>query len=153
ATLIILAVCAGAILSVSMLAPKEGKNGDKRTLARSKGDSKAPLWITEYFDYQCPACRGAHDVLDKYFQKYPGQIYLQVKFYPLPAHKYGLKTALYAECAARQKKFWKFHDLLFNNQQSWAALPDAEPVFKDYAKLAGMDLKKCDACVKDPETE
>ena len=152
-TVAVLFVCVAPILALKIFALKESKGLDKRTLARSKGDSHAPVWITEYFDYQCPACRTAHDTLDKYFQKYPKQLYLQVRFFPLPAHKYGLKTALYAECAARQNKFWKFHDLVFENQTSWSALPDAEPVFKDYARLAGMDLKKCEACLKDPETE
>jgi protein-disulfide isomerase len=152
-TLTLIFVCAGTVFLVRLLVPKESWNTDRRTLARSKGEPHAALWITEYFDYQCPACRTAHDLLDRYIQKYPGRIYLQLKFYPLVAHKYGLKTALYAECAARQNKFWKFHDLLFENQQKWQVLPDAEPVFRDYAKAAALDMRKCDACLKNPETQ
>ena len=153
ATLIVLLVCAGAVFLVKFLAPKESRGADYRTLARSKGNPSADLWITEYFDYQCPACKTAHGLLDQYFQKYPGRIYLQVKFYPLFQHKYGLKTALYAECAARQNKFWKFHDLLFENQKKWEELGDAEPTFQGYVKEAGLNQRKCDACLNNPETQ
>ena len=152
-SILILLICGGAILTVKFLKPKEFRSGDRRTLTRSKGDPHAPLWITEYFDYQCPACGNAHGLLEKYFEKYPGKIYLQMKFYPLPQHKFGPKAALYAECAARQDKFWKFHDLLFDNQKIWSVLPDAEPSFRSYGQQSGLDMNKCDACLTDPETE
>ncbi len=104
-------------------------------------------------DYQCPSCRQAFKVLDAYLKEYPSNIYLQVRFHPLKQHPYGLESALYAECATRQNKFWEFHRLLFENQEDWKESSAVIEKFHDYAKQAGLDLKKLDACVADPLTK
>ena len=92
-------------------------------------------------------------MLDAFFKEYPSKLYLQVKFHPLKQHPHGLESALYAECATRQNKFWKFHHLLFENQSEWKENPDTAGTFHSYARQAGMDLKKLDACLANPLTE
>ncbi len=101
-------------------------------------------------DYQCPACRNAFYVVDTYLKEYPSKIYFQVRFHPLKQHSHGMQSAIYAECATRQKKFWPFHRLLFENQKDWENLALADDKFHEYAKQAGMDLAILDACLQDP---
>ena len=104
-------------------------------------------------DYQCPSCRLAAKMLDNYCKEYPSKLYLQVRFHPLKQHPHGLESALYAECATRQNKFWVFHRLLFENQSEWEKNPDTAGTFHGYAQQAGMDLKKLDACLENPLTK
>ena len=153
-TLLVLALCVGGVLSFRALKPDPEMLLKKRIAERSKGDAKASLWITEYFDYQCPPCGTAHKVLSDAVLKYPGKIYLQVRYYPLPAHQNALSAAVHSECASRQSgKFWAFHDQLFTHQGQWATDPYAELQFLKFAEEAKIDLPSWDACTKDPATE
>ncbi len=126
---------------------------DSRILNRSRGNPAAPIWAVEYMDYQCPSCRIAFKILDAYMKENPSKLYLQVRFHPLKQHPHGLETAIYAECATRQNKFWEFHRLLFENQSVWKDMNYATGVFHDYAHQAGMDLKKLDSCLTNPMTK
>jgi protein-disulfide isomerase len=150
----IAALCAGAVLLTRLFAPNSEEVMKKRIAERSLGSDKAPVWVTEYIDYQCPPCAAGAKLLKKAMEEHPGQIYLQARYFPLPAHKNALKAAVYAECASRQKgKFWAFHEKVFENQKEWAQDPYAQIRFAAYAETAGLDLKKLDACSHDPEIE
>ena len=147
-------LCVGTIHGArSFFGPHGRVTLDPRILNRSKGDPAASVWIVEYMDYQCPSCRLASKILDAYFKEYPSKLYLQVRFHPLKNHPHGLESALYAECAMRQKKFWEFHHLLFENQSEWRERSDVVEKFHDYAVQAGLDLKKLNACVANPLTK
>lgn len=132
--------------------PKGKVTFDKRILNRSKGNPNAPVWIVEYMDYQCPSCRSAFYMIDAYLKEYPSQIYFQVRFHPLKQHPHGLESAIYSECATRQKRFWEFHRLLFENQKEWQDLILTEDKFHAYAQRAGLNLQVLDACLADPLT-
>jgi protein-disulfide isomerase len=47
--------------------------------------------------------------------KYPEEVKVVFKNFPLRNHKFARKAAMAALAANRQGKFWEFHDLLFNN--------------------------------------
>jgi protein-disulfide isomerase len=57
-------------------------------------------------------------------------------------HQNAMPAALAAMAANEQGKFWEYHDKLFGNQQ--ALQPDS---LKQYAKDAGMDASRFDACL------
>jgi protein-disulfide isomerase len=46
-------------------------------------------------------------------EKYPNQVKLVFKNYPLKSHKYARKAAAAALAAHAQGRFWDFHDALF----------------------------------------
>lgn len=154
ATAAIVALTVGAVLAFRAFKPDPAELLKARNAERAQGSETAPIWITEYFDYQCPPCAMARLVLEKAMTEHPGQIYLQARFFPLPAHKNGMKAAIFAECASRQKgKFWKFHEEMLKHQKDWAMDPYANFKFTSYAESIGMDLKRLDTCAQDPETE
>jgi protein-disulfide isomerase len=127
ATVVLAGLSVIFVFAFKELRPNPDAELKKRLSERSLGSEKAALWITEYFDYQCPPCARASHLLKEQIGKNPGKIYLQVKHFPLPGHKNAMKAAVYGECASRQAgKFWHFHE-----------------------KDAGLDLKKLDACVAD----
>ena len=97
---------------------------------RSRGNPKAALWIIEYLDFQCESCRDSMKMIETYFSAHPKDIYLQVRYYPLiKNHLYALKSAIYCECAARQKKFWEFSAQVFKSQDQWSLSKDPDVFF------------------------
>ena len=48
-------------------------------------------------------------------KKYPDNVKLVFKNFPIRSHKYAVKAAAAALAADREKKFWEFHDMLFEN--------------------------------------
>ncbi len=119
---------------------------------RVKGNPGADLKIVEHIDYQCGACREAALVLGDYQKKYPERFQIEVKFHPLSGHPHGLLSAVYAECAARQQKFWAFHEGLFERQAEWSPQTNPVGVFREVALKAGANLKSLEACVDDEKT-
>jgi len=120
---------------------------------RAKGDERAPLKITEYIDFQCPACAAGSKYLSETFEEHPDLIRLQMKYFPLQMHKHGYTSAFYAECAAQQGKFWPYHDLLLNRQPNWKRLDDAGPAFEKMADDVQMDREKLNTCLQSDQVK
>ena len=127
---------------------------EESTALRTIGKPNSPIWIVEYYDYQCGPCKGASELIDKLLKKHPSKIYFQTRFFPLANHPHAFKAALHAECAAEQGKFWEYHKLLFSKQPEWSpATPyEVDAYFKKYAKETGLDVKRMNACVESPNT-
>lgn len=138
-----------------VLGPRLSFSEAQRASLRAKGEPSAPLWIVEYMDFGCPTCRDAADLLSRTLEAHPGKLYVQVRFHPFLNHRYALKSCIYAECAARQGRFWPFHDLLFEKQDEWGAVEKeaVDGLFSRYAESAGADAGRLARCVEDPETK
>ena len=54
-------------------------------------------------------------VFEQVLEKYPQDVKLVFKNFPLRNHKFAEKAAIAALAAGEQGKFWEFHDLLFKN--------------------------------------
>jgi len=118
--------------------------------ARSKGNISAEVHIQEFIDFQCPSCARGAKYINKVMKAYPDLIYLEMKYFPLfSIHKHAMKSARYAQCAARQKLFWPFHDRLIDRQVHWKKLIDATPAFDLIAEDIGLDREKLDTCLAD----
>ena len=49
-------------------------------------------------------------------EKYPNDVKLVIKHFPLQIHNYARKAAIAALAAGKQGKFWEVHEKLFANQ-------------------------------------
>jgi protein-disulfide isomerase len=108
-----------------------------------EGGENAKVTIVEFSDFQCPFCsRGAKSVSDVK-KKYGNKVKIVFKNFPLPMHKDAEPASQAAMCVNEQSKdkFWKFHDLLFANQDKL----DSESLAK-HAKAVGADEKKFKEC-------
>jgi len=118
-----------------------------RAGVRIKGTLDAKIRITEFTDFQCPACGKVVPVVDELLKKYNGKLSLEHKHFPLPMHKNAKKASIFAECASDQGKFWPYHDVLFKSQTSWISLDDPSQYFEDLGMQLGLNSDKLKACV------
>ena len=78
-------------------------------------------------------------------EKYPNDVKLVVKQFPLPMHSYARKAAAAAIAAGRQGKFWEMHEKLFANQRE---LSDAK--VEAIAQEIGLNMEQFNRDLKDP---
>lgn len=77
--------------------------------------------------------------------KYPKEVKLVFKNFPLSKHKFARKAATAALAAKTQGRFWEFHDKLFENYRK---LSDVK--IQEIAKELGLDLERFKKDMKDP---
>ncbi|MEO7084632.1 MAG: thioredoxin domain-containing protein [Gemmatimonadaceae bacterium] len=116
------------------------------------GSPTAPIEVTEFGDYECPACGRFATLTEPDIRKAfveTGKIRWRFVDFPLSMHKNTWQAARAAACADEQGKFWPFHDLLYQNQDLWngEATSNPDKFMKEYGKQVGADPAKFDACV------
>lgn len=109
-----------------------------------KGREDASIVLTEYSDFQCPACKATVPLVEYLDETYGANIKIEYRHLPLrQIHQYAYDAALAAECANDQGKFWEYHDLLFGYQPNLA-----KSQLKDIAtKIEGIDTANFNACL------
>lgn len=113
------------------------------TDAIAVGPKDAKVYLVEFSDFQCPACKAFKPYVDEIKTTYYNKLYFSYRHFPLGKHAYAYKAALATEAAGEQGKFWEMYDLLFSNQEK---LSDQKIL--EGAKLLGLDLGKYDIAVK-----
>jgi protein-disulfide isomerase len=152
-TVLILVVSVGMALGIKFRVGASRGRLHPGGLSRVKGDDRAPVKVTEFIDFQCPACAGGAIFLEKFMEENPQLIRLEMKYYPLRNHAHGFLSAQYAECAARQGKFWPFEKILIARQKNWSRLIDAGPAFQLIAGESGLDLAALGQCLQDKSVD
>lgn len=109
----------------------------------SFGSKDAPIQVVEFSDFQCPFCARGADVMHELKKKYGSKLHFSFKQFPLPMHKDARPASEAALCVNEQgsDKFFKFHDVLFKNQDKL----DAANLEK-FAKESGADVTKFKEC-------
>lgn len=100
------------------------------------------LTITEYADYQCPACGYYHGFVKKLQKELGDKIEIKKRFFPLSNHRYGALTARAAQAAKNQGKFDEMHNLLFENQEEWSKSGNAQQYLFKYARQLNLDMEQ-----------
>lgn len=120
--------------------------------ARVMGDSAAPIRMIEVSDFECPYCaryyRDTFHAIDSLYVETGKVSYVWVSF-PNPSHLRSWRAIEAGFCAAAAGHFWPMHDLLFENQDSWAHGDDPEKDFEDYARKVGVDEEAFRRCTSD----
>lgn len=106
-----------------------------------KGSTTAKVKLTEYSDFQCPACSQFSKIVSEVLDTYPDDVALEYKHFPLISiHEYALSAAEAAEAAGQQGKFFEMHDMLFENQQVWSKSANPNAYFISYAEKLELDI-------------
>jgi protein-disulfide isomerase len=108
-----------------------------------EGQGTTGVKLVEYGDYECPICGMYYPTVKQVQAQFNNQIYFQFRNLPLTSiHQNAFVGARAAEAAAMQNKFWQMHDLLYENQDSWAQSSNPDTYFNAYAKQLGLNLTK-----------
>jgi RNA polymerase sigma factor (sigma-70 family) len=100
--------------------------------APTKGDSKAPVTIVMFTDFQCPFSARGQELMTQLLAAYPGQIRLVARNLPLPFHEHAKLAGEAALAAHEQGKFWQMHERLFANQKALDP-----PALEEHARPSG----------------
>jgi protein-disulfide isomerase len=119
---------------------------------RSMGEADAPVVLTEFSDYQCPACGMVkQDVIPELIARYvdTGTVRFVYRELPLESlHPNAPKASEAAVCAGEQDRFWDMNDKLFATSDAWGAEgADPVPFFRAYADELGLDTQAFDECL------
>jgi protein-disulfide isomerase len=106
--------------------------------------------VVEYSDFQCPACKAYEPMVEQLIAKHSKDIAFVYRHFPLPQHKNSTKGALAAEAAGVQGKFWEMHNMLFENQDSWAEKSNPQDEYVSYAKKLKLNI---DQFTKDMDSD
>jgi protein-disulfide isomerase len=108
-----------------------------------EGQGSSGVRLTEYGDFECPACGQYYPIVKQVEQTYDSQITFQFRNFPLfQIHPNAIAGARAAEAADVQGKYWQMHDLLYENQNDWGQQKDPTQFFNQYAKQLGLDAAK-----------
>ena len=109
---------------------------------RLRGNTKAPVMIVEFSDYQCPYCHQVEPTVKDILAKYGDKVSLSYRDYPLSTiHPYAMIAAEASRCAEEQGKFWEYHDQLF------AASSLEKNSLVEYARNLKLDDKQFESCL------
>lgn len=124
----------------NLLEPANGqKTGGKVNGEYVPASKTATVTLTEFGDYQCPACSAYNTLVTEVITDFSGKLNYSFKNFPLSQHANALISSYAAEAAGLQGKFWQMHELLYKNQNSWASSTDAKTIFLGYAKDLGLN--------------
>jgi len=87
-------------------------------------------------------------VFEQVLEKYPEDVKVVFKNFPLRNHKFAMQAAVAALAAEGQGKFWEFHDLLFENYNK---LSDQK--IQEIAQAVGLNLEEYEKKKNDPAIE
>jgi len=111
------------------------------------GAENPELVIHVFEDFECPACRSAEIGFRHALQAYGDRVQFVWKDFPLQSiHRNALNASNAARCAQEQGKFWEYHDRLYDDQPTWAELPDPTTTFKNYASALALDVDAWSSC-------
>ena len=88
--------------------------------------------------------------MDDILKKYPNDVQIVIKNFPLSFHKQAKKAAIYALAAERQGKYKDMYHKIMENYRN---LKTNEDLPRQYAEELGLDMAKFDQDMKDPALE
>lgn len=137
-------IIAGAafIFSRPANAPKVNPEVLVREDSHKLSSPSATVTMVEFGDFECPACGAYHTVVKQLMEKYAGSVTLVFRNYPLSAHQNAMISAMAAESAGKQGKFWQMHDKLYESQAEWGTSANARDLLIGYAKDMKLDMQQ-----------
>lgn len=111
----------------------------------SRGSITAKVALIEYCDFQSPFCVRFAKTLHQLLERYPDDIALYFRHFPLAGiHLNAQKAAEASECAAAQGAFWQMHDALYSLSEQGNLSVDA---MMNAAVQLGLDSNEFNSCL------
>ncbi len=130
----------GCAESKSAVAVEPEKSETASVSSFARGPETAKLKIEQFSDFFCPYCKKQALVFNELREKYPDQIQMTFRHFPLSGEPgegtFPLHEA--SVCAAEQGKFWEFHDFVFQAKERVTVDSVSQAI-----ALNDVDLKAC----------
>jgi protein-disulfide isomerase len=111
--------------------------------AQLAGNRQAPVQLVVFSDYQCGFCRQLVPVLQQIRLKFPDDVLIAHRDYPLKGHPRAVPAAVAAYCAGQQGAFWEYHDRLYVEGKDLG-----DPRLLEIAQQLRLDLPRFSECLK-----
>lgn len=119
---------------------------------RALGPADAPVTLTIWSDFQCPACgvlaRQTEPQLTEDYVE-PGVLRIVYRDFAFLGQE-STDASIAARCAEDQDRFWQFHDYLFANQSGENRGAFSLLRLEAMADRVGLDMTDYRACRDDP---
>ena len=115
------------------------------------GKADAPVTIIEFSDYECPFCaRFYSQTLGQIKSEYidTGKVKFVYRDFPLSFHPQAVPSAVAANCAGEQDKYFEYHDKIFING---GAGGKGAADYKRYAEEISLDIGTWETCLNNPK--
>ncbi|WP_099865596.1 DsbA family protein [Pararhizobium haloflavum] len=115
------------------------------------GEADAPVTIVEYMSLTCPHCAAFHTgTFEQLKEKYidTGDVRFIVRDFPFDPR--AAAGAMLARCAP-EGQYFPMVDMLFEQQQSWAAAENAQAALLQISRMAGFTQESFEACLTNQE--
>ncbi|MBW3023109.1 DsbA family protein [Candidatus Woesearchaeota archaeon] len=107
------------------------------------GNTTAKVVLTEYSDFECPACGYAEPIVRTLRAEFKDDVAFRFVHFPLTnIHPNALSAAEASECANDQGKFWEYHDKLYENQKNLG-----RETYLNIAKEVDLNMTSFTACL------
>src|SRR5918998_3985386 len=106
-----------------------------------QGPATAPVTLLEYGDFECPYCAQAYIIIKEAQERLGSNLRFVFRNFPVTkVRPHAYETALAAEAAGAQGKFWEMYDYLFKHGQ----MVTNDSLRRSAASL-GLNLTKFDS--------
>lgn len=113
------------------------------------GDKYAKVNLVLFSDYTCDYCAVQEQAIKKLFENYKHYIKVIWKDYPESNEdSLSFQAARAGQCAARQEKFWPYHDFLFEYNDELG-----EEKYLEIAKKLDLNQRDFKKCLSDKEVD
>lgn len=113
----------------------------------SRGKPDAPVTLVAFIDFECPYCLRDQPTLEGILEKWPNEVRLVFKHFPLGFHPNAFQAAVASLCADHQGGFWEFQIIAFKDGQDLSP-----PGLAAIAASLGLDMEAFRNCLASPET-
>jgi predicted DsbA family dithiol-disulfide isomerase len=114
-----------------------------------RGAEDAPVTLTVFSDYQCPYCVRAEPILAEVLARYPDDVRIAHRHFPLDSiHPFARPAAEAAMCADEQGRFWEYHEEIFKRKGDLS-----KQALIDIGEDLGLDGEAFEKCVEERRYE
>jgi protein-disulfide isomerase len=129
---------------------KENASTFVREYSLTLGSNDAKVYIVEFFDPACEACKAFYPLVKNLIAYNPGKVKLVVRYAPFhTGSDYFVKIL---EAARKQGKFWETLEVMYKNQPYWASHHNPQPeLIWQFLPEAGVNIEQIRNDMNDPE--
>lgn len=113
------------------------------------GDSDAKVFMVEFLDPECEACRMIYPYVKELMKIYKGKVQLVVRYAPFHGNSEFAVRIL--EAARKQGKYWETMEIMFKHQPEWGNHHHPNPeLIWDLLPQVGVDAEQVKKDMNDP---